>query len=210
MQLIETQTGPREHAGKRSRGSTSPARRGGEAIPVAPRSLAARLGRLRSSVWLPLVAKAVGLLAGMLALAAIGASSLANGPGVPLAPSAQHALGMAAGMAPAGTSKPATAPAAASVASAEPATDAGTEPSDAGAPSAALTPDGKVILNLAGVSELRRLPGVGPKRAEAILVLRAKLGGRFKRITDLLRVKGIGTKGLKKIEAAAVLDAPKA
>jgi len=82
MQLIETQTGPREHAGKRSRGSTSPARRGGEAIPVAPRSLAARLGRLRSSVWLPLVAKAVGLLAGMLALAAIGASSLANGPGV--------------------------------------------------------------------------------------------------------------------------------
>jgi len=72
-----------------------------------------------------------------------------------------------------------------------------------------MTADGKVILNRADASELRHLPGVGPKRAEAIVTLRAKLGGRFKRITDLLRVKGIGPKGMKKIEPHVVLDEPK-
>src|SRR6185295_4539739 len=96
----------------------------------------------------------------------------------------------------------------------EPSSPSALEASDAGAPDDAgatpgLTADGKVILNLAGASDLRRLPGVGPKRAEAILALRAKLGGRFKRITDLLRVKGIGPKSIKKIEARAVLDATK-
>ena len=42
------------------------------------------------------------------------------------------------------------------------------------------------------------------------LELRKKLGGRFKRVTDLLRVKGIGQKSLKKMEPHLVLDAPKA
>jgi competence protein ComEA len=166
-------------------------------------------------VWLPLCLKALGVLAGMLALAAIGASSLAKGPGVPLTSSAQRSAGMTAGAAPGAKAPEAPRPAESTsphpgVVPAADAADAGSEPSDAGVPSAALTPDGKVILNLASMDELRRLPGVGPKRAEAILALRAKLGGRFKRITDLLRVKGIGTKGLKKIEANAVLDAPKA
>jgi competence protein ComEA len=212
MQLIETETGARELAGQRSPGSSSPARRGVGEIPVASRSLAARLGRLRENVWMPLCAKALGVLAGMLALAAIGASSLAKGPGVPLTASAQRAAGMTAGAAPGAPGPRAPRPSESTTPQpgVTPAADAGSEPSDAGVPSAALTPDGKVILNLASVDELRRLPGVGPKRAEAILALRAKLGGRFKRITDLLRVKGIGTKGLKKIEANAVLDAPKA
>jgi competence protein ComEA len=228
MQLIETETGRREPAGKRSPGSTSPARRGAGVSPAASRSFAARLRGLRQSVWLPLMAKALGLLAGMLALAAIGASSLAKGSGVRVAAPAQPGVGVAtAALAatshaatPHAPERPANAPPtterSASDAGAEPSdagaepSDAGAEPGDAGAPPAALTPDGKVILNLAGISELRRLPGIGAKRAEAILALRAKLGGRFKRLTDLLRVKGIGTKGLKKIEANAVLDAPKA
>jgi competence protein ComEA len=86
-----------------------------------------------------------------------------------------------------------------------PLSDAG---SDAGAmPPAALTPDGKVVLNRAGIDEIRRIPGIGAKRAQAILDLRAKLGGRFKRLSDLLRVKGIGPKSLKKMEAHVVLDA---
>ncbi len=211
MQLIETETGARKLAGERSLGSSSPARRGVGEVPVASRSLAARL---RQNVWMPLLAKTLGVLAGMLALAAIGASSLAKGPGVPPASSAQRSAGMAAGAAPfaAPSAAPRLTESKSPHAGATPeadAADGGSTPSDGGAPSAALTPDGKVILNLASVSELRLLPGVGPKRAEAILALRAKLGGRFKRITDLLRVKGIGTKGLKKIEASAVLDAPK-
>jgi len=74
--------------------------------------------------------------------------------------------------------------------------------------STGMTEDGKVILNLASVEDLRHLPGVGPKRADSILALRARLG-RFKQVNDLLRVKGIGVRGLKKIMPHVVLDAPK-
>jgi len=74
--------------------------------------------------------------------------------------------------------------------------------------STGMTEDGKVILNLASVEDLRHLPGVGQKRAGAILVLRTRLG-RFKQVNDLLRVKGIGVRGLKKIMPHVVLDAPK-
>ena len=71
-----------------------------------------------------------------------------------------------------------------------------------------MTEDGKVILNLATVEDLRHLPGVGAKRADAILTLRTRLG-HFRHVNDLLRVKGIGVKGLKKILPHIVLDAPK-
>jgi competence protein ComEA len=72
-----------------------------------------------------------------------------------------------------------------------------------------ITPDGKVILNLATEDELTRLPGVGKKRAAAIVALRTKLG-HFKRATDLLRVKGIGVRGLKRLLPHALVDAPPA
>jgi len=84
----------------------------------------------------------------------------------------------------------------------------GTSESARAAASAGRTEDGKVILNLASSEDLRHLPGVGAKRAEAILALRARLG-RFKQVNDLLRVKGIGVRGLKKIMPHVVLDAPK-
>ena len=64
-----------------------------------------------------------------------------------------------------------------------------------------------VYLNHASVDELRRLPGVGPKRAEAILVLRQRLG-RFQRVEDLLRVKGVGRGAVKKWRPLVRLDAP--
>jgi competence protein ComEA len=76
------------------------------------------------------------------------------------------------------------------------------------APSEAFTADGKLILNKASVDDLRRLPGIGAKRAQAIIALREKLGGRFKRATDLLRVKGIGVKSLKRLQPHFVLDPP--
>jgi competence protein ComEA len=205
MKLIETDSGPKRPA-ERSGGTSSPARHGeGQTTTlVAPRSLVDRLRALRASVWAPVLVKSVSVLAGMLALAAVGASSLARGSGVPVA-------AVAARPAPAET---------AAAALAAPSFAAGTHtrletPGDAGAeppvepPSGAVTADGKIILNLAAESDLRHLPGIGAKRAEAILALRAKLGGRFKRLTELLRVKGIGPKGLKKIEPHVVLDAPK-
>jgi competence protein ComEA len=79
-------------------------------------------------------------------------------------------------------------------------------PTASGCPT--LTDEGKVILNRADLAALRKLPGIGPKRAEAILALRAKLK-RFRRPTELLRVKGIGPKSLVRMQPHFVLDAPK-
>ena len=62
-----------------------------------------------------------------------------------------------------------------------------------------------VFINQASVDELRRLPGVGPKRAEAILVLRQRLG-RFQRVEDLLRVKGVGRGAVQKWRPLIRLD----
>lgn len=70
------------------------------------------------------------------------------------------------------------------------------------------TDDGKVIVNRAKVEDLRKIPGIGPKRAEAILALRAKLK-QFKRPAELLRVKGIGPKSLVKMQPYFVLNDPK-
>jgi competence ComEA-like helix-hairpin-helix protein len=81
------------------------------------------------------------------------------------------------------------------------------EPAPGGSAPAGTTPDGKVILNLASAEELTKLPGVGMKRATAIVALRTKLK-RFKHATDLLRVKGIGPRGLQRMLPHLVLDAP--
>jgi competence protein ComEA len=72
---------------------------------------------------------------------------------------------------------------------------------------AAITPDGKIVLNLATEAELRKLPGIGKARARAILEQRERVG-RFRRLEDLLRVKGIGPKRLAALRARLVLDAP--
>lgn len=72
----------------------------------------------------------------------------------------------------------------------------------------AVTEDGRVILNVAGVRDLVRLPGVGAKRAEAILKVRKRLGGRFRSLRQLMRVRGIGPRSLRKLTPHLVLDAP--
>ena len=71
------------------------------------------------------------------------------------------------------------------------------------------TADDPVYLNQATLSDLHRLPGVGPKRAEAILALRTKLG-HFRQVEDLLKVKGIGRSSLRKLRPLVRLDAPPA
>jgi competence protein ComEA len=62
-----------------------------------------------------------------------------------------------------------------------------------------------VVLNLADATELQRLPGVGAKRAEAIVQLRTRLGG-FQRANDLLRIKGIGPRTLERMLPHLTLD----
>jgi competence protein ComEA len=85
-------------------------------------------------------------------------------------------------------------------------TDAGVPPDAASVtPSGRASPESPVVLNSASIDDLRRLPGVGPKRAEAILNLRNRLG-RFRRIEDLLRVRGIGRATLKRLRPLVRLD----
>jgi len=72
-----------------------------------------------------------------------------------------------------------------------------------------VTSDGRVVLNVASASELRTLPGVGPARAAAIVALRERLG-RYRRVEELLRVRGIGRRSLQKLRPLVVVDAPPA
>jgi competence ComEA-like helix-hairpin-helix protein len=81
---------------------------------------------------------------------------------------------------------------------------------DAAAPTpihhgASATEDDPVILNDASIDDLRRLPGVGEKRAMAILDLRRKLG-HFKQVEELLHVKGIGRATLRKLRPLVRID----
>lgn len=65
--------------------------------------------------------------------------------------------------------------------------------------------NGVLNLNTASEEELMRLPGVGPSKAKAILELRAQLKG-FKKVEDLMRVKGIGRKTFRKLLPMLKLD----
>jgi competence protein ComEA len=61
----------------------------------------------------------------------------------------------------------------------------------AGVDEAAGTPPGPLDLNLATITDLETLPGIGPTLAEAIVRHREK-HGRFRSVEDLKQVRGIG------------------
>ena len=56
-----------------------------------------------------------------------------------------------------------------------------------------------IDINTATREELLLLPGVGPKTADRIIETRAEMRG-FKRIEDLMEVKGIGEKKLSRVK----------
>ncbi len=56
----------------------------------------------------------------------------------------------------------------------------------------------KLDLNLASQTELTRLPGIGPKRAQAIIKRRSRR--RYRRLRELLAIRGIGPKTLKRLK----------
>lgn len=58
----------------------------------------------------------------------------------------------------------------------------------------------KVNINTADVEELTTIPGIGPKTAEAIVAYRND-NGQFKKVDDLIEVKGIGAKKLEQIRS---------
>jgi competence protein ComEA len=67
-----------------------------------------------------------------------------------------------------------------------------------GATPQAAPPGEKVNINTAGVDELVALPGIGKAYAERIIEYRQK-NGPFKRIEDILNVRGIGEKTFERI-----------
>jgi len=74
-------------------------------------------------------------------------------------------------------------------------------------PSAAAERKATINLNTATLDQLETLPGIGRKTAERILEQRQKSGG-FKKIEELMNVKGIGEKSFLKIKPM-VFVAPK-
>ena len=157
------------------------------------------------------VARVVLVAAALVLLAIIGRASAAGALGFapPAAPAdapQTGALGSDAGAEPAGAaailapgSSPPLSPGIAIAIAIPPA--AGTSAARGRASS-----DDPVILNSATVDDLRRLPGIGQKRADAILALRTHLG-RFRAIEDLMKVKGIGRAMLKRLRPLVRLDA---
>lgn len=59
--------------------------------------------------------------------------------------------------------------------------------------------DKLININSADATQLAKLPQVGPKMAQRILDYRKNSGG-FKRVQDLLKVKGIGEKVFAKLQ----------
>ena len=80
--------------------------------------------------------------------------------------------------------------------------------SKAPAPKPAATAAAPVNLNTATAEQLATIPGVGPKMAERIIDYRQKNGG-FKKIEDLMNVKGIGEKSFLKLKAHLSVSAAK-
>jgi competence protein ComEA len=64
---------------------------------------------------------------------------------------------------------------------------------------AAPTPAAPININTATQAQLEALPGVGPKAAQRILEYR-KQNGNFKKVEDLMNVKGFGEKTFLKLK----------
>jgi competence ComEA-like helix-hairpin-helix protein len=72
---------------------------------------------------------------------------------------------------------------------------------------AAKNPPVKPIdINAANVKELQELPGVGPVMAQRIIDMRTK-SGHFRRVEDLLAVRGISQKKLAAMRPYVVVSA---
>ncbi len=145
------------------------------------------------------VARVVLAAAGLVLLAMIGRAGTAGAFGVPAAPSVAPVIIFTADASTLGPPPPPQAP----LAAAPPAPERAPPPS--GEARTRATPDDPVFLNAATADDLRRLPGIGQKRADAVLALRARMG-RFHAVEDLMKVKGIGRAMLRRLRPLVRLD----
>jgi competence protein ComEA len=75
---------------------------------------------------------------------------------------------------------------------------------------AAASPDKTAMVNIntATAAEFEALPGIGSKMAQRIVEYREKNGG-FKKLEDLMNVKGIGEKNFLKLKGQLTVAPPK-
>ena len=64
-----------------------------------------------------------------------------------------------------------------------------------------------IDINTAGVEQLQQLPGVGPVTAKSIVDFRKK-SGPFRRVEDLLAIRGISEKRFRAIAPYVMVSAP--
>lgn len=70
-------------------------------------------------------------------------------------------------------------------------------------------PSKPIDLNVANVKELQELPGVGQVTAQRIIDMRQK-SGRFRRVEDLLAIRGISQKKLDALRPYVTVSPPAA
>ena len=87
--------------------------------------------------------------------------------------------------------------------------DAQSQSKPAGRTAAKPAATGVVNINTASASELEGLPGVGAKTAQRIVEYRQK-NGPFKKIEELMNVRGIGEKNFLKLKSQLTVGAAKA
>lgn len=76
-------------------------------------------------------------------------------------------------------------------------------PSSEGASASQTSVDGKINVNIADAAALMDLPGIGAKKAQAIIDYRSSKGA-FRSLSDLGEVKGIGPKLLEKLKPLVI------
>ncbi len=157
-----------------------------------------RVVRMASGPWGRPVGRASLALGAIVFLSWLGARS-AQAPSPPMGQSDPRLASLVAVPVPAASPVHGSASAVASR------TDAGNKTSDNA--NSGVLPDGRIVLNVANEQELCRLPGVGPSRSKKIIALRKRLG-RYKSLRQLLRVRGIGPRSLKRLRPLLVLDKP--
>ena len=70
-------------------------------------------------------------------------------------------------------------------------------------------PAGPININTATATELQALPGVGARTAERIVEYRQK-NGPFKKVEELMNVRGVGEKNFLKLKSQITVAAAKA